>query len=60
MRDDELEQRLRATGAAFIEAHEKAADAIGDACEAGLSPEAICELSGLSAETVAAFLRARD
>ena len=60
MPDDEIEQRLRATGAVFIEAHEEAADAIGHARDAGMSPVAISELSGLSAETVAAFLRARD
>lgn len=58
MPDTEIEQRLREAGAVFIDAHDKAADGIREARSAGMSEEAISQVSGLSAETVAAFLRA--
>ena len=59
MPDTEIEQRLRDAGAVFIDAHDKAADAIREARSAGMSAEAISQVGGLSAETVAAFLPCR-
>jgi hypothetical protein len=58
MPDTEVERRLRESGAVFIEAHDEAADAIREAAEAGMPAEAISDVSGLSPETVRAFLRA--
>jgi hypothetical protein len=58
MPESEIQRRLRAAGATFVEAHDAAAEAIRDARSAGMSPEEISAVSGLSAETVAAFLRA--
>jgi hypothetical protein len=58
MPDTEIERRLREAGAAFIEAHERASDAIREAAGAGMPDEAISNVSELSPETVRAFLRA--
>jgi len=58
MPDTEIERRLREAGAAFIEAHERAARAIREAADAGMPDEAISHVSELSPETVRAFLRA--
>jgi predicted transcriptional regulator len=54
----ELERRLTEAGAVFIEAHDRAALAIREASQAGMTAEAIAQTSGLSAETVRVFLRA--
>jgi hypothetical protein len=56
--DTEIEQRLGEAGAVFIEAHDRAARVIREAADAGMPAEAISQLSGLSLETVAIFLRA--
>jgi len=58
MPDTDVERRLREAGAGFIEAHDSAEAAIRDAAHAGMSAEAIAQVSGLSTETVSAFLRA--
>jgi len=58
MAESEIERRLRLAGASFVEAHDAAAEAIRAARSAGVSAEEISEVSGLSPETVAAFLRA--
>lgn len=52
-----IEQELRKVGAEFIEAHEQAAVVIREAASAGMSAEVISQTSGLSLETVRAFLR---
>jgi hypothetical protein len=52
-----IERQLREVGAEFIEAHEEAAVVIRQAASAGMSAEAISQASGLSLETVCAFLR---
>ncbi len=57
MPESDIERRLRVAGASFIEAHDAAAEAIREARSAGMSAEEISEVSGLSAETVGAFLR---
>jgi|GEM_PF-3338377 hypothetical protein len=57
MADTDIERRLREAGSEFIEAHRKAEAAIREATAAGLPPEPIVHISGLSPETVAAFLR---
>jgi hypothetical protein len=56
--DTKIEQRLREAGAVFIEAHDRATLAIREAANSGMPAEAISHTSGLSHETVAAFLRA--
>jgi hypothetical protein len=53
----ELERWLREAGADFIEAHDRAALAIHEASQAGMSVEAIAHTSGLSYATVDIFLR---
>lgn len=53
----ELERRLRETGSEFIESHQQAETAIREAARSGMPPEAIAHVSGLSPETVGAFLR---
>jgi len=53
----DVERRLCEAGVAFIRAHDDAASAIRQAVRAGMTPEAVSRVSGLSAETVAAFLR---
>lgn len=58
MPESDVERRLRETGAEFIDAHEKAAEAIRQARDAGMPAQEITQVSGLSRETVAAFLRA--
>jgi hypothetical protein len=58
MPETEVEQQLREAGAVFIEAHNRAALAIREAADAGMVAEGIAKVSGLSPETVAAFLRA--
>jgi translation initiation factor 2B subunit (eIF-2B alpha/beta/delta family) len=57
MSDAATEQRLRAAGEDFTRAHENAAEVMVEARSAGFTAEAIVLLSGLSRETVAAFLR---
>jgi hypothetical protein len=57
MADTDIERRLREAGSEFIEAHRKAEVAIREASTAGMLPELIAHVSGLSPETVAAFLR---
>lgn len=59
MPEAKVEQQLREAGAVFIEAHDRAALAIREAADAGMVAEEIAKVSGLSPETVAAFLRAR-
>lgn len=58
MTDTDIERRLQEAGSKFIEAHRKAGEAIREATAAGMPPEPIAHVSGLSPETVAAFLRA--
>ncbi len=57
MPESEIERRLRQAGTEFIESHRIASGAIREAAEAGMGPEAISHVSGLSLETVRAFLR---
>lgn len=57
MADIDIERRLREAGSEFIEAHRKAQVAIREASTAGMPPEPIALVSGLSPATVAAFLR---
>ncbi len=58
MAETDVERRLREAGSEFIESHRRAETAISEAVDAGMPPEAIGRVSGLSPETVAAFLRA--
>jgi len=58
MTDTEIERSLREAGGEFIESHEKAGAAIREAVRAGMSAQTISDVSGLSPETVSAFLRA--
>ncbi len=58
MTEPDLQQRLRKLGREFIESHDRAGEAIREAARAGMAPDAISHLSGLSPETVAAFLQA--
>jgi hypothetical protein len=60
MADTDIERHLREAGGEFIEAHRSAEMAISDATAAGMRPDAIAHISGLSPETVAAFLRHLD
>ncbi len=53
----DVERRLRGAGSAFIDAHREAEAAISEAAAIGMPTEAITHVSGLSDETVAAFLR---
>jgi hypothetical protein len=57
MADTDIERRLREAGSEFIESHRKTEVAIREADRAGIPPEAISHVSGLSLETVRAFLR---
>jgi DNA-binding transcriptional LysR family regulator len=57
MADPDIERRLQEAGSEFIEAHRRAEAAIREATAAGMPPEPIAHVSGLSPETVAAFLR---
>lgn len=58
MADTDIEHRLREAGSEFIGSHGRAEAAIREAATAGMSAEMIADASGLSAETVSAFLRA--
>lgn len=58
MADTDIEQRLHQAGGEFIGAHDKAEAAIREAVGVGMSAETISEASGLSPETVQAFLHA--
>jgi len=53
----QIESRLQDVGRAFIEAHDDAGLAIREAAGAGLSVEEMARASGLSPQTVRAFLR---
>jgi hypothetical protein len=54
---DDIEQQLRESGAEFVKSHDRTEAAIRIAAESGMSDEAIVRVSGLSPETIAAFLR---
>jgi hypothetical protein len=56
MADSEIERRLREAGSEFIKSHDEAEAAIREAVKNEMSPEMISLVSGLSPETVAAFL----
>jgi hypothetical protein len=56
--DTDIERRLREAGSEFIESHRHAEAAISEAADAGMPPDAIAHVTGLSPETVAAFLGA--
>jgi hypothetical protein len=58
MADTDIERRLREAGSEFVESHRHAEIAISEAAEVGMPPDAIANVTGLSPETVAAFLRA--
>jgi hypothetical protein len=57
MTDTEIERSLREAGGEFIESHDKTGAVIREAVRAGMSAETISDVSGLSPETVSAFLR---
>jgi argininosuccinate lyase len=57
MTETDIDQRLHEAGAEFITAHDRAGVAIREALRAGMSAEAISDASGLSPETVRAFLQ---
>ncbi len=57
MAEIDTERRLREAGSDFIKAHRQAEKAIRQAASERMPPETIGQLSGLSPETVAAFLR---
>lgn len=57
MTDPRIERRLREAGGEFIESHRRAEEAIDAAVQAGMSHAAIGQVSGLSRETVDAFVR---
>ncbi len=58
MPETDIERRLREAGRGFVESHDKAAVVIREAADLGIPVEAIADVSGLSPQTVAAFLRA--
>lgn len=58
MPETDIERRLREAGRGFIESHDKTAIVIREAAGLGMPAEAIADVSGLSLQTVAAFLRA--
>jgi hypothetical protein len=58
MADTGIEQRLHEAGGEFITAHHKAETAIREAVRVGMSAATISDASGLSHETVRAFLQA--
>jgi hypothetical protein len=60
MADTDIEQRLHEAGSKFITAHDKAEVAIREAVRVGMSAATISEASGLSPETVRAFLQVVD
>ncbi len=53
----DIERRLQDAGGEFIDSHRKASTAIGEAVKAGMAPDAIAHVSGLSPETVRIFMR---
>jgi hypothetical protein len=53
----EIDRRLREAGSKFITSHDEAEAAIREAVRNEMAPETISRVSGLSPETVAAFLR---
>jgi hypothetical protein len=57
MAETDIEQRLHEAGGEFITAHDRAEAAIREALRAGMSAERISDASGLSPETVRAFLQ---
>jgi hypothetical protein len=57
MADTDVEQRLREAGGEFITAHDNAEAAIREAVRVGMSAESISDASGLSYETVRAFMQ---
>jgi hypothetical protein len=58
MSESEIERRLREAGGEFITSHRMTETAIRAAADAGMPAETIARVSGLSPETVGAFLRA--
>jgi hypothetical protein len=56
MADTDIERRLREAGSEFIDSHRRAETAIREAVSAGMPPEAISHVSGLSRPTVDAFV----
>ncbi len=58
MSDSEIERRLREAGDEFIASHRMTEIAIRAAADVGMPAEAIARVSGLSPETVDAFLQA--
>jgi hypothetical protein len=58
MPDTDIERRLREAGGEFVEAHRKTEAAIRGAADTGMPPDAISHVSGLSPQTVRAFLSA--
>ncbi len=58
MADTDIEHRLREVGGEFIKAHGKAEAVIREAVGVGMSADMISNASGLSPDTVGAFLRA--
>lgn len=57
MAETEIEQRLHEAGREFIAAHDRVETIVREALEAGMSAETLSDASGLSPETVRAFLR---
>jgi hypothetical protein len=56
--DTDIERRLRDAGAKFIAAHDETQIAVRQAASVGMPVETIAQVSGLSLQTVQAFLRA--
>lgn len=56
----DIQQRLREAGGEFITSHDKTEAVIREAVGAGMSAGAISHASGLSPDTVRAFLRAQN
>ena len=57
MAETDIERRLREAGSEFIASHGRADAAIREAIGAGMTPDAIARVSGLSGETIDAFVR---
>jgi hypothetical protein len=57
MAETDIEQRLHEVGGEFITAHDRAEATIREALRVGMSAETISDASGLSPETVRAFLQ---
>jgi hypothetical protein len=58
MPDTAIERRLCEAGRRFIDAHKDTEAAIREAADGGMTADAISHVSGLSGDTVSAFLRA--